>query len=650
MAIVEMKKLRLMAPRSQKEALLKELIRMGCVEFSEIENEIQDAGYEAVVSKESSGLLTFRTQLNTLNSAIGILDRYAPVKKGLLSAKPEISGSDLLDCTKIGSSLTTAETIVAAEERMKRLTAEESRVRSTLEALTPWMDLDMPIDTTETETCSVLLGTISAKIELGSVQNALEQVTGEAELFSVSDDRTMHYVLVVYVKSAQQGIMDCLRTFGFSLSAVSGLSGTAAENREKASATLTQLAGEKEDVATSIRALAGERENLAVSADAVSSQIARAEAEERLYGMKSVIVMQGWMPKDKESELAVIFDRYECAWESEEPSEEEYPDVPVKLRNNMFTNGLNMVTEMYSLPAYGSVDPNPLMAPFFILFYGLMMADMGYGLLMIIAAVVALVKIKPREGSLSFCQLLLWGGISTFVMGAITGGFFGDALVKIGELTGQPEGWGTLPALFSPLNDTLFVLIGAMALGLVHLNTGMVINAVKKYKRHQIADIIWEEGALWITLAGIVLFVLKKGNIAGIPVVLVIGLVMVFYGGTRGATGIGKLTSIFGTLYNTATGWFGDILSYSRIMALMLAGSVIAQVFNTIGAIANNLVFFLVIFLIGHALNFGLNLLGCYVHDLRLQCLEYFGKFYEDGGRAFAPLRFKTKYYNIKEQ
>ncbi len=150
------------------------------------------------------------------------------------------------------------------------------------------------------------------------------------------------------------------------------------------------------------------------------------------------------------------------------------------------------------------------------------------------------------------------------------------------------------------------------------------------------------------------LFALNKTVAPGIPAVLgkavlIVGGLMVLYGGTRGAKGFGKFTSLFGTLYNTLTGWFGDILSYSRIMALMLAGSVIATVFNTIAGIANSWALFVPIFLIGHGLNFALNLLGCYVHDLRLQCLEYFGKFYKDGGRAFAPLRIKTKYYDIAD-
>ena len=115
-------------------------------------------------------------------------------------------------------------------------------------------------------------------------------------------------------------------------------------------------------------------------------------------------------------------------------------------------------------------------------------------------------------------------------------------------------------------------------------------------------------------------------------------------------TGFGKITGIFGAIYNNATGYFGDILSYARIMALMLAGSVIAQVFNTIGAIPGNLFVFLIISILGNALNFGLNLLGCYVHDLRLQCLEFFGKFYKDGGKPFRPLDVETKFVNVAEQ
>lgn len=650
MAIVKMKKLRLVAVRSQKDALLRELIRQGCVEFSELEGEVQGSQLEGLVSRESSGLMSFKTQHAALLSAVAVLDRYAPAKKPLLSAKPLVEKDALLDESGLDEARKLAEKLAGAEDRIKRIGAEESRQRSAIQSLEPWADLNLPLETTGTGRCAVVLGTIPAKVEMTEVESALAQVTEEAELFRVSEDKDQHYLLLVCLKEEQGAVMESLRSFGFAVAAISGMKGTARENIALAEKALSELAKEREACVQSVVEQKDRRDELTLAADVVSTKIARAEAEDKLYGMKSVVFMQGWMPAEKETELAGIFDKYECAWETEDPDPSEYPDVPVKLKNNKITNALNMVTEMYSLPAYDGVDPNPLMAPFFILFYGLMMADMGYGLIMIAAALVALKKIRPREGTLSFCQLLLYGGISTFVMGALTGGFFGNALEQIGKIIGKPEGWGVLPSLFNPMEDSMLVLIGSMALGLIHLNTGMVIGAVKKIKAGDVAGAIWEEGALWVTLVGIILYVLKVGNIAGVPVVLVIGILMILFGGTRGAKGFGKLTSIFGTVYNTVTGWFGDILSYSRIMALMLAGSVIATVFNTIGAIANNLIFFFVIFIIGHSLNFALNLLGCYVHDLRLQCLEYFGKFYTDGGRAFAPLRIKTKYYDTVEQ
>ena len=649
MAILKMKKLRLMAVRSRKDELLRELIRHGCVEFSELEDQIQGSDVESILSRESSDVATLKSQLTSLNHAIALLDTYAPKKGKLLSAKPELEDLAFLDDTGLSGALKFAGAIEGYDARIKRISAEESRQRGIIDSLQPWLGLDLPLNTEGTERCGVLMGTIPVKMELSAVQAALSQVDEESELFQVNEDKRDRYVLLVAMKETIPAMQECLRGFGFTASALGSMKGTARECLSAAEEALKELASEKEACAQSIVAEAVRRDELKLAADRVSTKIALAEADEKLYGTASTVVMEGWIPEEREQELIKVFDDFGCAYETLTPTVEEYPEVPVKLKNNKITNGLNMVTEMYSLPAYGSLDPNPLMAPFFILFYGLMMADMGYGLLMVIAALVAMKKIKPRRGSLSFCQLLLWGGISTFVCGALTGGFFGDALVKIGQILGKPSGWGELPALFSPMTDSMMVLIGAMVLGLVHLNTGMVINFVKKTKRGQLADAIWEEGALWVTLVGIILFVLKIGNVSGVPVVLVIGLVMVFYGGSRSAKGLGKLLSIFTTLYNTATGWFGDILSYSRIMALMLAGSVIATVFNTIGAIANSFWLFIPVFLIGHALNFALNLLGCYVHDLRLQCLEYFGKFYEDGGRPFKPLEVTTKYYNVAE-
>lgn len=640
MAIERMKKLRLMVVRSNKDALLKELVRRGCVEFSEIEGEIQDSDFKNLVTRESSGLMTFKAQHTALVGAVDILDRHMPEKKPMLSAKPEVGEDVLLDDSGVSAACAVAEEISSNEDRIKRIGAEESRQRSNIDALTPWAKLDLSLETTGTERCSVMLGTVPGSTDFAAMESALAAVTEEAELFLVEEDKTQKYLALVCMKEEHAAVIECMRSFSFSAAPVGGMTGTARECIAAAGKELDKLAREKADCLLNIGALADHRNELKLAADVVSTKIARAEAEDKLYGLNSVVFMQGWLPADREAEMSEVFDRFECAWETEDPDPSEYPDVPVQLRSNKVTNALNMVTNMYSLPAYDGLDPNPLMAPFFILFYGLMMADMGYGLLMFLAGFLISKKYAPKGTAGNLFGLMTLCGISTFIMGALTGGFFGDFLTQVVKLT--TGGDFTLPALFTPLDDTLMILIGAMALGMVQIITGMAISFVRKLKNGQVMDAVWEELTWWVVFAGIGLMAAGMTS-----VVLYVGLAMVVLGPVLTNKGFGKITGIFGSLYNHITGYFGDILSYSRLMALMLAGSVIAQVFNTLGAIPGNIIVFLIISLAGNALNFALNLLGCYVHDLRLQCLEYFGKFYEDGGKPFKPLMADTKYVDI---
>ena len=180
--------------------------------------------------------------------------------------------------------------------------------------------------------------------------------------------------------------------------------------------------------------------------------------------------------------------------------------------------------------------------------------------------------------------------------------------------------------------------------------TGQIVSFVEKTRKGHLMDAIWDEGTWWVLYLAVGLLALGVGNIAGYPVVLIIGIVMLAVGSTRNAKGFGKIGSFVGAVYNGVTGIFSDVMSYARLMALMLSGSIIASVFNTLGGITGNVFFFLLISMLGNTLNFALNLLGCYVHDLRLQCLEFFGKFYQDGGKPFRPLAIHTKYVDIKEE
>ena len=653
-----MKRLRLLAVRSRKDALLRELTKLGCVQVSETGEELRES---ESLRPESSGLMALRTRQTSLDHALELLGQYAPVKSKLLSAKPELAGEVFLEDEGIEDALSAAGRITDRHEQIRRIAAEESRLRGVVESLQPWMSLDLPLDFSGTERTELVLGAIPGKVSLRDAVEALAEAADEAELFPVSDDKSAHYVALLSIREQANAAQEALRSFGFTAASLNGLTGTPKEAAANARAELQKLGGEKAALIEEIIAESVHRDELKLASDKLSTRVAMAEAEERLVGTETTLVLEGWAPAEREAELEALFEKYDCAWELRDPEKDEYPEVPVKLKNNQLTNALNMVTDMYSLPAYGTVDPNPLMAPFFLLFYGLMMADMGYGLVMIAAALVGLKKLKPRGGSLAFCQLLLYGGVSTFIFGALTGGLFGNAPEVIAGMFGSD--WKGLPALFSPVRDSTMVLYGAMGLGLIHLNAGMVVSFFEKKKNGNLLDGVFEEGSLWIILLGGILLALELLGLVpsrmlhnlGLSIIIV-GAAMLLFGAGRHEKGIGKVTAAFGCIYNTLTGWFGDILSYSRIMALMLAGGVVAQVFNTIAAMpsANGVtplsgILFLVIFLIGHALNFGLNLLGCFVHDLRLQCLEFFGKFYQDGGKPFAPLSIRSKYINPEE-
>ena len=661
MAIVTMKKLRLLAVRSVRDELLRELLRLGCVELREPEA-LQSGDYEGLLRREESELMAERGKLQSLQSALSVLDRYASEKSPLLSAKPRVDGGELLAEPLMERALASAEKLRENSERLRRISAEESRLRTTLEALEPWSALSLPLEQTETRTSAIVLGAMSGRGDLLRVEETLALAADEAELFVLSQDKLQRYCLLLCRKEQLSAALEALRPFGFAPLNFSGLTGTARDNMDRIGAELKALNAEQLACEKAIVEMAPERKMLQLASDAAQARADLAEATEKLCGSDGVLLLQGWMPAEREEELQAVFERFGCAWETEEPAEEEYPEVPVLLKNNKFTNSLNMVTNMYSLPLYGTLDPNPLMAPFFILFFGLMMADMGYGLIMIAAAIVALAKMKPEGNSLAFCQLLLYGGISTFAMGALTGGFFSDIPYQLVHLFHPDSEWEGLWYLFSPEKQSTVVLYGSMALGLLHLNAGMAVSFYKKKKAGQVLDGVFEEGSLWVVLLGALLLAADKlflhtGSLGVVgTVVLGLGVAALLFGAGRHAKGFGKVTAAFGCVYNTVTGWFGDVLSYSRIMALMLAGGVVGKVFNTVavmpaqsaGVTWYTMLAFALIFLLGHAMNFALNLLGCFVHDLRLQCLEFFGKFYEDGGKPFRPLRFSGKYVRAK--
>ena len=635
-----MKHLRLLGMESEREALLKTMQDLECVEISHIDGS-EEALKTGLAKPDDRALLNAQEESRAYRAALAALDRFAPGKKGLFRKRQGVSRASFFDEENERQARAAAEAINADMRRLGEIESERTKNEALRASLAPWLAVDAPLDSTD-GVLSLLFGTVGATVTDDALRALSDSLSGLLTWQQASSDKTLRYLLIACHKSVKEQALSALRELGFSTVSFRGLCGTAEENDKKLEAALAALESERREIERRVEGFGGNRETLLEASDRAAILLRREEAKSRLVETDKVFLLEGWLPADRCTALEKALEPFTCAVETREPAEDEYPQVPVQLRNNKLTRPLNMVTEMYSLPAYGTLDPNPLMAPFFILFYGIMMADMGYGLLMMIASVIIGKKYRPKGTSGELFSLLGLCGLSTFIVGAMTGGFFGDFLTQLVAIV-SPGTVFALPKLFDPLDDLTMILIGSMALGLVQIITGMAISLIEKCRRKKFLDAFFEEITWWIVFLGIALAVLKKGT-----AVLYLGCALVLLGPIVQGKGWGKLTGVFGSIYNHVTGYFGDILSYTRLMALMLAGSVIAQVFNMLAAMPGNVVAFLIISMLGNAMNFGLNLLGCYVHDLRLQCLEFFNKFYVDGGKPFRPMTLDTEYVDLQ--
>ena len=635
-----MKHLRLLGMESEREALLKAMQDMECVEISSIDGS-EEALKSGFAKPDDKALMSAQEASRAYRTALASLDRFAPEKKGMFRKRQGVSRAAFFSAESEENARTAAETINKDTRRLGEIESERTKNEALRATLAPWLTVDAPLGGAD-GALAVFFGTAGLNVTDDALKALADSLDGLLTWQQASSDRSLRYLLVMCHGSVKERALSALRDLGFSTVSFRGMTGTAKENDKALAENLAALEKERQEIEQRIAGLGGKRETLLEASDRAAIALRREEAKSRLVGTDKVFLLEGWLPADRCAEIEKTLKPFTCAIETREPTEDEYPQVPVQLKNNKLTRPLNMVTEMYSLPAYGTLDPNPLMAPFFILFYGIMMADMGYGLLMMIASVIISKKYRPKGTSGELFSLLGLCGLSTFIVGALTGGFFGDFLTQLVAIV-SPGTVFALPKLFDPLDDLTMILIGSMALGMVQIVTGMAISLIEKCKRKKFLDAFFEEITWWIVFIGIALLALGKG-----AAVLYVGCALVLLGPIVQGKGWGKLTGVFGSLYNHVTGYFGDILSYTRLMALMLTGSVIAQVFNMLAAMPGNVIAFIIISMLGNAMNFGLNLLGCYVHDLRLQCLEFFNKFYVDGGKPFHPMTLDTEYVDLQ--
>ncbi|MBE6964681.1 MAG: V-type ATP synthase subunit I [Ruminococcaceae bacterium] len=639
MAIVRMKHLSVMAMASERKKLLELLSHIGVVEISET---AECDGFSRVENPVSEKLLE---ELTTVKSAISLAKRYGSFKKGMFTPRPAVTEREFFDDALISAALSDAKRITDAEAMLSRDRAEAARLSAVAETYTPWCELDVPLDTPSGRFYDTTLATVPASKSAEDIGQTVAAASELSECFVVSADRELNYVFVLSFCDDTERVRDALKQIGGAIVRFAGVDKTAKEKISELQKEISELEKAISETEASLSVTEDVYDRLLAAHDALETRISVADAEEMGIGTERVFYIEGWCPAREEKMLTEIFEENGTAYEFRDPEEDEEP--PTLTHSARFISPFETVTNMYSPPAYRGIDPNPTMAPFFAMFFGIMLSDAGYGLLLMLAGIFALVKMKPRGGFKNFMQLAIICGASTVLWGLLFGGFFGDAIPSVYRLfTGKVFPYETA-LWFNPTNDPMTMLIFSLILGGIQIVAGMAVKAYMMIRDGQVWDAIFDIGFWWVLFAGAITCIFNAK--VGLYVLGAGALGLILTQGRAKKNIIGKFFSGVLSLYDI-TGYFSDILSYSRLLALSLSTAVVGNVINTMGILTGPIGFF-VVFVIGHVFNIAINLVGSFVHSARLQYVEYFGKFYESGGRLFSPLSIKTKNIDvIKEE
>ena len=635
MSIVRMKRLRLVTSSSERERLMKALAFYGVVELSDVEAPDLDV---SEVNTESEKL---RKSLSELLSAEATAKKYGSFKKGMFTPRPEMKEKDIFSSEFVLKALCDADRINDAEEEISRLNDRKLKLKSELLKLEPWENLGLPLDVPSGRRYTSSLITAPATVSAEALREAMTGASELSELFEISLDSELRYMLLIAYREEFDKVFSALKMLGAASLGFRGKAETAKAEKQR---LLKEIAETDEAILNAekkIKITEKEYDRLLAAEDALQTRLSCEVESEKGVATGHAFYIEGWCPKREEKTLVELFEKNGVAYEFSEPEEGDEP--PTLTYNSKMIAPFEVVTNMYSAPAYTGIDPNSVMGPFFALFFGIMLSDAGYGLLLMLAGIFALWKMKPRGGFKQFMQLAIICGASTVVWGLLFGGIFGNAIQSAYQLfTGKIFPFD-MALWFDPSQDPMKMLIFSMALGGIQIVVSMAVKGYMMIRDGQVWDAIFDIGSWWLVFAGAVTCIFNAS--VGLYILIAGAAALILTQGRAKKNIIMKFLSGVMSLYDV-TGYFSDILSYSRLLALSLATAVVSQVINTMGMLTGPIGFFVVL-IIGHVFNIAINLIGSFVHSARLQYVEFFGRFYESGGRLFAPLTIKNKNTDI---
>jgi V/A-type H+-transporting ATPase subunit I len=673
MAIAKIKKIEIIGLGKDKEALLALLQKLGVVQLINIQETAQDIDAKtplgAVNLLEIEEAVSF---LSTFREKAGFLE-------GMVNLKPIVYQRELKEVINNFNCEGLLKELSELRSHLRNLAQHRERLIQERHLLIPWRKLSIPLDQLHyTKNCGILLGVLRT----GDYTNLIENCQEEAiDLFceAIHQDKTNTYLVIVYLKERFERLEVLLKTHHFNFVTLSRHKCAVRDRLLEINREVLVLDDQLQDAKNKIVALSKERFKLEIFYDCLSNRKKLEEADKDLAKQKFTFILSGWAKyKDARAlESKVTGNFKQIAMFISSPREDE--NAPVVLENRRLIQPFEFITQIYGMPKYNELDPTPFLAPFFFLYFGFCVSDAGYGLILVAVSFFILKKLKLGPQASRFWRLFLFCGISTIIIGALTGSWFGNLLDLLGEShkTFLPlKRFKDALVLLDPLKEPTKLLGIALILGIIQVWFGNIVAAIGNLKNRRYPGIILDQIpmlTLLFGLTGLGLMFLKLLNTAHNNLfkntTLLAAVVLILTQG-RSEKGMGaKLFYGIYNLYNALSGYLSDILSYSRLWALGLVTGVMATTINLIAVQLSQIfasmipfiekiivikvivtaLVIVAIFILGHSVSFLINLIGAFVHPLRLQFVEFFSKFFKSGGDTFKPFKLETKYINISQ-
>lgn len=646
MAIVKMSRFTLFAFESQKETLLDSLHRFENVQFINIQKYEEEHLQSLVKDSENEKVSSIEGEQAKVKFALELLLKHAEKEgaiKSLVKGKSILNYKQLEELAKKSNYLENYKKLKEKDDYVLQMKSEKSKINSEIEVLTPWIPLDAPFEELKTLDSSIFLMGSLPKVLKDTFRERFESEIPYSYLEIISEVKEAVNVIAIIYKGYEDKAKEIFKQFNFSNINLK-YDGIPADVVLGYKARLEEISKEEGRINVEIKDDCQYLEDFKIVSEYLSNKHIKAAACENFLKTESVVAIQGWVPTGLAGDLeavikAITIDNFYL--ELEDATSEDI-DVPILLKNNAIVEPFEIIISMYSLPEYSEIDPTPVMTPFYMLFFGMMLADLGYGIVMFIACAIALKKFNLDAGQRKFIKFFWLLSIPTAIAGVVYGSFFGD-LIKF-------------KSLINPGEDIMKLLIIAIVIGAAQIYFGLGVKGYVLIKNGKPMDAIYDVLTWYAALTGA--FLLIGGSSIGLSPavinigkwVMIVGMVALVLTQGRANKGIGaKLGGGLYGLYGISS-YIGDLVSYSRLMALGLSGGFIAASFNMlIGMIPKpfNIILGVFIFVGAQTFNLLLSALGAFVHSARLQYVEYFSKFYAGGGKAFLAFKPKNQYISV---